>query len=141
VSTADLPGVNAGLNGLAAVLLTVGFVAMRRGRIGLHKTCMLSAVSVSALFLVSYLTYHALHGSTKFTRMGGIRIVYFTVLITHVVLAAAIVPMVLVTLRHALRGRIDRHRRLAKWTWPIWMYVSVTGVVIYLMLYRWPIGV
>ena len=97
---------------------------------------MLSAFAVSCLFLISYLTYHALHGSTKFTHPGPIRYVYFFILITHVVLAVATVPLVLLTLIRALRRQFDKHRRIARWTWPIWMYVSITGVIVYLMLYQ-----
>lgn len=136
MTTADLPAVNATLNALAATMLIAGFVFIRRKNVPAHKVCMLTAFAVSCLFLISYLTYHALHGSTRFTNPGTIRYVYFFILITHVVLAIAIVPLILITLTHALRSRIERHRRLARWTWPLWMYVSVTGVIVYLMLYR-----
>lgn len=133
----DLPLVNAVLNGIAATLLVAGFGFVRNGKIRFHKACMGTAVAVSALFLVSYLTYHYQVGSIRFTAQGWPRPVYFTVLITHTVLAAAVVPLVLVTLWRALRGRFDRHARIARWTLPVWLYVSVTGVVVYLMLYRW----
>lgn len=136
ISTSDLPAVNATLNALSAALLTAGFVFIRRKNIACHRVCMLSAFFVSVVFLICYVTYHALHGSTKFTHAGAIRWLYFAVLISHVVLAAAIVPLVLITLIRALKGQIDRHRAIARWTWPIWMYVSITGVVVYLMLYQ-----
>ncbi len=136
MTTSDLPVLNASLNGLAGVLLLAGFVFIKRRRIAQHKACMIAAVVVSAMFLVSYVVYHALHGSTAFARSGPIRAVYFFILITHVVLATAVVPLVLLTLRRAWKEQFDRHRRLARWTWPIWMYVSVTGVVVYLMLYQ-----
>ncbi len=136
MTTADLPALNALFNSLVTALLVAGFVFIRRENIPAHKSCMLAAFGVSCLFLISYVTYHALHGSTRFTHPGAVRYVYFFVLITHVILAAAIVPLVLITLTHALRGRIENHRRLARWTWPLWLYVSVTGVTVYLMLYR-----
>jgi uncharacterized membrane protein YozB (DUF420 family) len=136
VSVSDLPTLNALLNALAAVLLLAGWVHIRRGRITAHRRCMLAAFVVSSLFLVSYVVYHSAIGSRPFTGGGLLRVVYFTVLLTHVVLAAAIVPLVLVTLRRGLRRDDLRHRRIARWTLPLWLYVSVTGVVIYLMLYR-----
>ncbi len=132
----DLPALNATLNGLAAVWLAAGYVMIRRGRINAHRFCMLAAVATSTVFLVSYLIYHAQAGSTRFMSHGWIRPVYFAILISHTVLAAAIVPLVLVTLYRAFRKRFVRHRRIARWTWPLWIYVSVTGVVIYLMLYH-----
>lgn len=136
MTTADLPAVNATLNGLAAILLLAGFIFIRRKQVARHKACMVSAFAVSCLFLVFYVTYHALHGSTRFTHGGAVRWLYYGILITHVVLATAIVPLAIMTLLRAFRGQFERHRRLARWTWPIWMYVSVTGVVIYLMLYQ-----
>jgi uncharacterized membrane protein YozB (DUF420 family) len=136
VSVSDLPTLNALLNALAAVLLLAGWVHIRRGRITAHRRCMVAAFVVSSLFLVSYVVYHSAIGSRPFTGGGLLRVVYFTVLLTHVVLAAAIVPLVLVTLRRGLRRDDLRHRRIARWTLPLWLYVSVTGVVIYLMLYR-----
>ena len=131
----DLPNVNAGLNALAAILLVTGFVAIRRGRVLFHKRCMLAAFATSCLFLASYLTHKFTSGHTEFRGQGAIRPVYFTILISHTILAAAIVPLALTTLIFALRGRFERHKRFARITWPIWLYVSVTGVVIWWMLY------
>jgi len=128
---------NAVLNGTSGVLLLGGWLMIRRGRVDAHRRCMLAAFVASALFLVSYVVYHAHAGSRPFAGHGPVRAIYFAILITHVLLAAAIVPLALVTLRRALRGDYVRHRRIARWTYPIWMYVSVTGVVIYLMLYRY----
>ena len=136
MSVADLPALNATLNAIAAVLLVIGYVLIRRGRIQQHRRVMLAAFTTSALFLISYVTYHANAGSRPFSGQGPIRIVYFAILISHVILAAAILPMALITLTHALRARFDRHMRIARWTLPIWLYVSVTGVIVYLMLYR-----
>ena len=136
MSVSDLPAVNATLNAACAVLLTIGWTLIKRGRIQQHRTVMIAAVCTSALFLVSYLVYHAQVGSVRFTGTGPIRILYFTVLLTHTVLAAVIVPMVLVTLSRGLSGKYDPHRRIARWTMPIWLYVSVTGVIVYVMLYR-----
>ena len=136
MTVSDLPALNATLNATSAVLLTTGWILIRRGRIAQHRAVMIAAVCTSALFLVSYLVYHAQVGSVRFTKQGPIRAVYFTILLTHTVLAAAIVPLVLVTLTRGLRARYERHRRIARWTMPIWLYVSVTGVIVYLMLYR-----
>jgi len=136
MSLADLPALNATLNAIAAVLLIVGYYLIRRGRREAHRRAMLAAFATSTLFLVSYVIYHANIGSRPFTGQGPIRIVYFTILITHVILAAAILPMALITLNHALRGRFERHVPIARWTLPIWLYVSLTGVVVYLMLYQ-----
>ena len=136
MTVGDLPAVNATLNATCAVLLAIGWVLIKRGRIRQHRAVMIAAVAVSALFLVSYLVYHAQVGSVRFTRTGTIRTVYFTILLTHTILAAAIVPMVLVTLSRGLTGKYDPHRRIARWTMPIWLYVSITGVVVYVMLYR-----
>ena len=133
---AALPALNAVLNGASAVLLVAGWLAIRRRRIAVHRGCMLGAFSMSVLFLVSYVVYHALAGSRPFAGQGWIRPVYFGVLITHVVLAAVILPLALITLSRALAERFDRHRRIARWTLPLWLYVSVTGVIVYLMLYR-----
>ncbi len=132
----DLPALNATLNGLAGILLVIGYVLIRKGRWRQHRAVMLGAFATSTLFLVSYVVYHANVGSRRFGGEGPVRLVYFTILITHVVLAAAIVPLALVTLSRGLRARYDRHARIARWTLPIWLYVSVTGVVVYLMLYR-----
>ena len=136
METADLPMLNAALNAASAVLLASGWRFIRARRTEAHKRCMLAACATSALFLVSYLTYHYLHGSTRFQGQGAWRAVYFTILISHTILAAAIVPMVLVTLRRAFKGDFARHASLARWTLPLWLYVSVTGVVIYFMLYQ-----
>jgi|TARA_B100000315_G_scaffold107232_1_gene98439 uncharacterized membrane protein YozB (DUF420 family) len=131
-----LPAVNATLNSLAAVLLATGYVLVRRGRVRQHRLCMLAAFTTSVLFLVSYLVYHAQVGSQPFTGLGPVRIVYFTVLISHITLAAIIVPLALVTLRRGLRRNDARHVAIARWTLPIWLYVSATGVVVYWMLYQ-----
>ncbi len=136
MNTSALPTLNACLNSLSALLLLAGLVAIRTGRRTLHIRCMLSATAVSALFLTSYLVYHAIHGSTRFQGQGAIRTVYFTILLTHTVLAVVNVPLILTTLYRAARGQFDAHKRLARITWPVWMYVSVTGVLIYLMLYQ-----
>ncbi|MCX6552007.1 MAG: DUF420 domain-containing protein [Acidobacteria bacterium] len=135
MSIADLPALNATLNAIAGLLLALGYVLVRRGQRDAHRRSMIGACVASALFLVSYVVYHANAGSRPFTGSGPARTVYFFILITHVVLAAAIVPMVVVTLSRALRGRFDRHARIARWTLPAWLYVSVTGVVVYRMLY------
>ena len=132
----DLPALNAALNATSAVLLLLGWRLIRRGRIEAHRRAMLAAVASSTLFLVSYVAYHAQVGSVRFQGRGALRVVYFTILTTHTILAVAIVPLVLVTLVRALQARFDRHRRLARITLPLWSYVSVTGVVIYWMLYR-----
>ena len=132
----DLPALNAVLNATSAVLLFAGWRLIRRGRREAHRRAMLAAVGCSTLFLVSYLVYHAQVGSVRFQGQGLLRAVYFTILITHTILATAIVPLVLLTLVRALQQRFDRHRRLARITLPLWGYVSVTGVAIYVMLYR-----
>jgi uncharacterized membrane protein YozB (DUF420 family) len=130
------PALDATLNLASAILLTFGFVFIRRREVAAHRACMISAVGTSTLFLVCYLWYHAHHGVTRFPGRGGVRAVYFTLLTTHTILAAAIVPLVIVTLVRALRRTFDRHRRIARWTLPLWVYVSLTGVVVYWMLYR-----
>lgn len=132
----DLPTVNAVLNATSAVLLFTGWRLIRRGHIEAHRRVMLAAVSSSTLFLACYLVYHAQVGSVRFQGQGAIRAVYFAILLSHTILAAAIVPLVLVTLVRGLKARYDAHRRLARVTFPLWSYVSVTGVVIYWMLYR-----
>ena len=131
-----LPAVNAALNSIATVFLSVGWMFIRRGDITRHRACMISAFATSALFLISYVVYHANVGSVPFQRQGLVRIAYFTILVTHIILAALILPLALVTLSRALSRRFDRHRAIARWTLPIWLYVSITGVVIYAMLYR-----
>lgn len=133
---ADLPALNATLNALAGTCLLGGYVMIKRGRRDIHKRFMLGALGASTLFLISYVIYHANAGSRPFTGVGPIRTVYFTILITHVILAAAILPLALVTTARGLRDQYARHRRVARWTLPIWAYVSVTGVIIYLMLYQ-----
>lgn len=138
----DLPIVNATLNGLSAIFLTLGYIFIKRGNKIAHRNCMITAFCTSAVFLVCYLTYHTylavvLHrGPTRFIDPAWFRPIYLTILITHTILAAAIVPMILITLSRALKERFDRHKVIARWTWPLWMYVSVTGVVIYLLLYQ-----
>ena len=136
MTVSDLPAVNATLNAVAAVLLATGWILIRRGRFRAHRAVMITAFCTSVLFLISYLTYHAHIGSKHFPGTGAIRVVYFTILLTHTVLAAAIAPLVLVTLSRGLSARYDRHRAIARWTLPLWMYVSVTGVVVYYMLYQ-----
>lgn len=131
-----LPALNACLNAGSAAFLVAGFLSIRRGSVNAHRACMLAAFSLSVLFLVSYLTYHYHVGSVRFTGQGWIRPVYFTILISHTTLAAAVLPLALVSLWRALRGRFEAHRRIARWALPVWLYVSVTGVVVYLMLYR-----
>lgn len=135
IETTDLPTLNAALNASAAILLLAGYAAIRRGRSDWHRAAMIAALACSALFLTSYLFYHSQVGSRRYSGEGLLRTVYFTVLISHTLLAAALVPLVPVTVIRALRGRFDRHRALARWTLPIWIYVSVTGVVVYGMLY------
>ena len=132
----DLPALNACLNATSFVLIVAGWLLIRRGQRVAHKRVMLAALASSTLFLVSYLTYHAQVGSVRFQGEGPIRTVYFAILLTHTVLAVVIVPLVLITVTHGLRERFDRHRRIARVTMPLWAYVSVTGVVIYWMLYR-----
>ena len=134
---AVFPVINAALNGTSAALLVTAHEMIRRRRMAAHRALMLTAVGTSTLFLISYLYYHAHVGSVRFRGHGWSRPIYFTILISHTILAAAIVPLVIITLTLALRGRFDRHKAIARWTYPIWLYVSVTGVVIYLMLYRW----
>ena len=130
-----LPSVNAALNSASALLLAAGYLFIRSGRIAAHRLCMLSALAASTLFLISYLTYHYHVGSVPFTGRGWIRGVYFTVLISHTALAVVIVPLVSVTLYRALKSDFDRHKRIARWTLPLWLYVSITGVIVYAMLY------
>jgi uncharacterized membrane protein YozB (DUF420 family) len=136
VSLTDLPAVNASLNAISAILLVIGFVLIRQRRIVQHRRVMIAAFSTSTLFLICYVIYHANVGSKPFTGQGPVRTLYFFILITHIVLAAFVPPMALVTLVRGLRARYDRHARLARWTLPIWLYVSVTGVIVYLMLYQ-----
>ena len=136
MTVSDLPALNASLNGLSAVLIVTAYILIRRGQRILHKRFMLAALTSSTAFLVSYVIYHANAGSRHFAGTGIIRGVYFAILITHVVLAAVILPMVLITTARGLRARYDRHVAIARWTLPLWLYVSVTGVIVYLMLYQ-----
>lgn len=136
MNLADLPALNAGLNTASTVLLLLGFRFIRRQQRTAHRNCMLAATGTSVLFLVSYVTYHTQAGRTVFADPAWFRPIYLAILVTHTLLAMAIVPLVLTTLAFAGLRRFDRHRRLARWTWPIWLYVSVTGVVIYLLLYQ-----
>jgi len=129
-----MPGVNAALNATSATLLLFGLAAIRRGRRDVHKRLMVSASAASAVFLVGYVLYHYAHGDTPYEGQGALRVLYFAVLITHVVLSIAMLPMILTTFYLAARERFDAHKKLARWTLPIWLYVSVTGVVIYFML-------
>lgn len=135
IAASQLPTVNAALNTLSAVFLFAGFLFIRAQNRDAHRRCMLAAFICSSLFLVSYLAYHYQVGSVPFKGQGWIRPVYFTILLTHTILAAAVVPLALITLRRALGQRFDAHRVIARWTFPIWLYVSVTGVVVYWMLY------
>ncbi len=135
MSIRDLPALNAALNAVAAMLLLSGYALIRRKRVAAHRATMLAAVATSAAFLVSYLVYHYHVGSVRFQGTGPVRTLYFTVLITHTILAVATVPLVLVTVTRGLRGRFASHRRIARVTLPVWLYVSVTGVVVYWMLY------
>lgn len=127
---------NASLNGLSAILLTNGFFMIRRGNIAAHKRSMISAFIASSLFLISYVVYHIRVGNILFQGQGWIRPVYFTLLISHIVLAIVILPLAIITLTRGLQSRFDKHRRIARWTLPLWLYVSVTGVIIYVMLYQ-----
>jgi len=131
-----LPTLNAILNATSGILIVAGFFFVRRKRINAHRACMIAAVSSSILFLISYLVYHYHHGATRFPGTGWVRAFYFIILISHTILAALIVPFVIVTLRRALRGQFARHMRVARWTFPMWLYVSITGVIVYLMLYH-----
>ncbi len=136
MSLSQWPALNAVLNATSAILLACGFYFIRRQRRAAHRHCMIAAFGVSTLFLISYLAYHAFAGTTKYTGTGWLRPLYFSILISHSCLAVVIVPLILTTLHRARQQEFDRHKALARWTWPLWMYVSVTGVVIYLMLYQ-----
>ena len=136
ISVHDLPAVNASLNALSGVLLLCGYTLIRLRRIELHRKFMIAAFTASLLFLVCYVVYHAQVGSVRFTREGFVRPLYFTILATHVVLAFTLVPLAIVTLSRGLKARYPQHRRIARWTFPIWMYVSVTGVLVYVLLYQ-----
>jgi uncharacterized membrane protein YozB (DUF420 family) len=136
ITVHDLPAVNASLNALSGVLLLLGYLLIRTKRIAAHRAVMITAFVTSSLFLICYLIYHAQVGSVPFPRQGLVRPIYFAILITHVVLAATVPPLAIVTLTRGLRGRYPQHRKIARWTFPIWMYVSVTGVLVYVLLYQ-----
>lgn len=136
MSLHDLPAVNAILNGISAVLLVIAYVLILNRRIDAHRRVMIAAFATSSLFLICYVIYHAQVGSVRFTRSGFVRPLYFAILITHVTLAATVPPLAIVTLSRGLKARFDRHRAIARWTLPIWLYVSVTGVLVYVLLYQ-----
>jgi len=136
MTVTDLPALNATLNACSFVLLVTGYVFIRRKQWRLHRACMLAALTMSGLFLTSYVIYHAQVGSVPFKGTGWIRTLYFVVLIPHVILAAGMVPPVIITVSRGLSAKYDKHRRIARWTLPIWLYVSITGVIVYLMLYQ-----
>lgn len=136
ISVSDLPSLNAALNSLSAVFLFSGFLFIRSGKREPHRVCMLIAFACSILFLISYLVYHYQVGSVPFKGQGWVRPLYFTILLSHTILAAAVVPLALITLRRALGENFSAHRRIARWTFPVWFYVSVTGVIVYWMLYQ-----
>jgi len=136
MTVTDLPALNATLNFISFVLLTTGWFLIKSGRRQPHKRCMIAALAVSAAFLTSYVIYHLEVGSVPFQKAGWIRTLYFAVLIPHVILAAAIVPMILITVSRALSDKFDKHKKIARITLPLWLYVSVTGVIVYLMLYQ-----
>lgn len=132
-----IPRLNAILNATGAILLICGYLAIKRGRRDIHRAFMLGAVITSGVFLTGYLVYHAHHGATRYPGQGLQRTIYFAVLLTHTVMAGAILPLIGMVLYRAFRGRFERHRRLARWTLPAWLYVSITGIIVYLMLYGW----
>jgi uncharacterized membrane protein YozB (DUF420 family) len=136
VTVHDLPAVNASLNALSGVLLLIGYTMIRMRRIQQHRRCMIAAFVTSSIFLVCYIVYHAQVGSVPFMRHGFVRPLYFTILVTHVTLAATVPPLAIVTLSRGLKGRFPQHIRIARWTFPIWLYVSVTGVLVYVLLYQ-----
>jgi uncharacterized membrane protein YozB (DUF420 family) len=139
VTVQDLPAVNATLNALSGVLLVIGYALMRARRIDQHRKVMIAAFVTSSLFLICYVIYHVQVGNVRFTRQGLVRPIYFSILISHVTLAALVLPLAIVTLSRGLKARFSQHRRIARWTFPIWLYVSVTGVLVYVLLYqpRW----
>lgn len=134
---AFFPALNATLNGTSAVLLLSGRFLIARGRMAAHRACMIAAIATSALFLGCYVFFHIQAGNILFLGQGWARQVYFAILISHVILAIVIVPLAIITLSRGLKARYPQHRAIARWTWPLWMYVSVTGVIVYFMLYRW----
>jgi len=136
LSVHSLPAVNASLNAISGVLLVIAYALIRARKIEQHRKVMIAAFVTSSLFLICYVVYHAQVGSVRFTRQGFVRPLYFTILATHVTLAAAVLPMAIVTLSRGLKARYPQHRRIARWTFPIWLYVSVTGVLVYVLLYQ-----
>ena len=136
IPLSDFPAIDATLNGTSALLLMLGYFLIRRKKIQAHKVCMLSAFAASSLFLICYIWYHAHHGVTPFPRQGAVRDFYLTLLGSHTILAVVIVPLVIITVRRAKRADFLRHKRIARWTLPLWLYVSITGVIVYLMLYH-----
>lgn len=136
MSIEDLPAVNATLNGISTILLAAGFIQIKRGNKAAHRNCMVGALVASTLFLICYVIYHKYAGHTRFADPAWFRPIYLFVLATHVPLAALQVPLILITFSHAVRGQFETHKRFARWTYPIWMYVSVTGVLIYVLLYQ-----
>lgn len=136
MTVADFPHLNAALNGLAATLIVIGWVFIRNGQRTAHRNCMLMAIAVSAAFLTCYLIYHYQVGSVRFPAYGFVRYVYLSILLTHTVLAAAVPFLVIITVYHAARGNLQKHKRIARWAMPIWLYVSITGVIVYWMLYQ-----
>ncbi len=136
MTLSDLPALNATLNAISAIFLACGYFFIRRKNILAHRNCMISAFCTSTVFLVCYLVYHFNVGRTNFVKPPWFRPIYLTLLLTHTVLAVVIVPMIFITLSRALRAKFDLHKKIARWTWPLWMYVSVTGVIIYFLLYQ-----
>jgi uncharacterized membrane protein YozB (DUF420 family) len=136
VTVHDLPAINATLNALSGLLLVAGYALIRARRIEQHRRCMIAAFTTSSLFLVCYVVYHAQVGSVRFTRQGFVRPLYYTILVTHVTLAATVLPLAIITLSRGLKARYPQHIRIARWTLPIWLYVSVTGVLVYVLLYQ-----
>lgn len=132
-----LPTLNASLNALSALLLLIGYILVRRRKLDAHRNVMLAACVTSTLFLISYLIYHALVGSVRFTGQGWVRSLYFSILLSHTILATAVVPLAIYSVVKGLGGKFEQHRRVSRWTFPVWMYVSVTGVLVYLFLYQW----
>ena len=133
----QFPALNATLNGITTVLLSLGFVFIKTGKVRAHRCCMISAFATSALFLACYLYYHFHHPTTKFTTPGLVKAGYYLLLGSHVVLAVVVLPFIFAAFYQALRGNFEKHKKIVRWTWPVWMYVSVTGVLVYFMLYQW----
>jgi uncharacterized membrane protein YozB (DUF420 family) len=133
----SFPALNATLNGVTTLLLLAGYGAIKSGRQNLHRALMTLAILTSAVFLGCYLYYHAHHGATRFTAQGWPRYTYFTILISHTILAVVVLPLIIAAVVHAIRGNFEKHKAITRWAWPIWLYVSITGVLIYFMLYQW----